>query len=246
MSVRPDGWQWLRPRTRPVKLPISVVIPTLNAAKTVSATLSSVSEGNLLEIIIVDGGSTDRTVEAAHEFGAMVISTLAGRGQQLAEGAEAAIGDWLLFLHADTVLDPGWPADVKKFIKDKDGWTHAAYFRFALDHDSPQAKRLESLVSWRCRYFGMPYGDQGLLISRELYQSVGGFSTLPLMEDIDILRSIKRKIGSKGLHCLPVRAVTASDRYRREGYIRRSILNLLCLAAYWVGIPTRHIARLYG
>lgn len=204
------------------------------------------SEGDVLEILIVDGGSKDGTVAAACESGATVVSTSAGRGRQLAEGGEAAKGDWLLFLHADTVLDSGWPDDVQKFINDKDGRNHAAYFRFALDHDSPQAKRLESIVSWRCRYFGMPYGDQGLLISRELYQSVGGFNALPLMEDVDILRSVKRKIGSKGLHCLPVKAITASDRYRRDGYLKRSSLNLLCLAAYWVGIPAHHIARLYG
>jgi len=205
-----------------------------------------VSEGGPLEIIVVDGGSRDGSAEAACEAGATVISTPSGRGRQLAEGGRAAKGDWLLFLHADTVLDSGWPDEVRNFIDGMDGRTDAAYFRFALDHDSPQAKRLESIVSWRCRCLGMPYGDQGLLIGRELYRSVGGFSALPLMEDIDILRNIKRKVGSKGLHCLPVRAITASDRYRRDGYLRRCSVNLLCLVAYWIGVPTRHIARLYG
>jgi len=198
-----------------------------------------------LQVIVVDGGSIDSTAQLADSMGATVITSMAGRGRQLATGANSANNEWFLFLHADTVLDPGWSAIVQNFVRNYDG-DAAAYFKFALDHDSPQAKRLERIVSWRCRRFALPYGDQGLLIHRDLYQSVGGYSLIPLMEDVDFLRRLRRKIGRNGLHCLPVRAVTAADRYRRDGYLIRSGRNLLCLTAYWLGVPSRYIARLYG
>ncbi len=199
-------------------------------------------ENLLTEIIVADGGSADATANVAVAAGARIVSSPRGRGIQLRTGAAAAQGDWLLFLHADTRLAPGWPAAVADFIVDPANTRRAGYFRFRLDDINSAARRLEALVAWRCRILALPYGDQGLLISRLLYDAIGGFRDLPLMEDVDIVR----RLGRRRLKPLPVDAVTSAVRYRRDGYLRRSLRNILCLTLYYLGVPPRLIKRLYG
>jgi rSAM/selenodomain-associated transferase 2 len=224
---------------------LSIVIPTLNAAAMLPAAIvqfdAAKARGLVAEIIVGDGGSRDDSVALAQTAGANVVRGPPGRGQQLALGAAAAQGDWLLFIHADTCLDPGWETAVTTFIAAK-GEDHAAAFAFALDDDAPAARRLERIVGWRCRRLALPYGDQGLLISRKLYDRLGGFSPVPLMEDVDLVR----RIGRRRLSILDHRAVTSAARYRRDGYLRRSLGNLGCLSLYFAGVPPRLIARLYG
>ncbi|QYU70513.1 TIGR04283 family arsenosugar biosynthesis glycosyltransferase [Leptolyngbya sp. 15MV] len=192
-----------------------------------------------LEVLGVDGGSTDTTVQRARAGGARLISAARGRGVQMAAGAEAARGPWLLLLHADTRLDAGWAADVRFAMQDPG---RAAYFRFALDDDTPAARRLEAAVAWRCRWLALPYGDQGLLIHRDLLKAVGGIRPLPLMEDVDLVR----RLGPRRLHALRSRAITSAARWQREGYLRRSARNLACLSLWFLGVPPRVIARLYA
>ena len=129
------------------------------------------------EIIVVDGGSSDETVAIARTAGAQVIAAPRGRGIQLATGAAAAAGDWLLFLHADCRLAPGWEAAVAAFLAAPEATGRAGYFDFALDDAAPAARRLERIVAWRCRVLALPYGDQGLLIARGLYRAAGGLCT---------------------------------------------------------------------
>jgi rSAM/selenodomain-associated transferase 2 len=220
-------------------MPLSVVIPALNAATTLADTIAALARLPS-EVVVVDGGSTDATSEIASRLGALVVCAPRGRGRQLAAGAAAARGDWLLLLHADTRLAPGWAAVVYPFMAADPG--KAGYFRFALDADEPQARILERRVAWRCRRLGLPYGDQGMLISRALLDEVGGIADLPLMEDVDLVR----RIGRARLVGLEVDAITSADRFRRDGWRARSLRNLMCLALYMLGVPTRLIARLYG
>jgi len=117
----------------------------------------------------------------------------------------------------------------------------AGAFRFALDDDAPEARRLEAMVALRCRVFGLPYGDQGLLIARETYRRLGGYRPLALMEDVDLVR----RIGRRNIALLDAAAVTSAERFRAGGYVARSARNLACLALYLVGLPTPMIARLY-
>eukprot|EP01136_Pigoraptor_vietnamica_P031479 Opistho-1_new@92096 len=126
---------------------LSVVMPTLNAAQELAATLAALDPED--EIIVVDGGSRDGTPGLARDLGARVIEFAPGRGGQLAAGASAATADWLLFLHADTVLAPGWRSVVDSYLSRPDAAERAACFRFALDDASPQARRLERWVAWR-------------------------------------------------------------------------------------------------
>jgi rSAM/selenodomain-associated transferase 2 len=216
---------------------LTVVIPALNAARHLPATLAGL--GGVGEVIMVDGGSTDGTADLARAGGARTIVADRGRGPQLAAGVAAARGPWLLLLHADTRLGPGWRRAVGAQMRDP---RRAGYFRFALDSPAPEARRLERLVAWRCRRLGLPYGDQGLLIHRQLLNEAGGVRPLPLMEDVDLVR----RLGSRRLAQLPAAAVTSAERWEREGWRRRSARNLSCLALYFLGVPPRLIARLYA
>jgi rSAM/selenodomain-associated transferase 2 len=220
-----------------------VIIPTLNAAAMVPSLIEQLRASALVkEIIIVDGGSSDETLAIARTAGAGVISAPRGRGIQLAAGASAATGDWLLFLHADCRLSGDWERAVSAFLAAPKMADRAGYFDFALDDSAPAARRLERIVAWRCRVLALPYGDQGLLIARNLYRAVGGFAPLPLMEDVDLVR----RLGRRRLTRIGARCISSPTRYRREGYWRRPLRNLLCLSLYFAGLPSDRIARLYG
>ena len=222
---------------------LSIVIPTLNAAQGLGAVLEACADaGNAVELVVADGGSTDGTQGLARAAGARLVEAPRGRGPQLAAGAAAARGDWLLFLHADTRPAPGWAGAARAFMADPAHARCAAHFAFALDDASPAARRLERQVAWRCRVLALPYGDQGLLLSRALYEAIGGFRPLPLMEDVDLVR----RLGRSRLAALPVAAITSAGRWRREGWRRRSARNLLCLSLWFLGVPPRLIARVYS
>jgi rSAM/selenodomain-associated transferase 2 len=193
-------------------------------------------------VLVADGGSRDATAALAEERGARVVAAPRGRGAQLAAGGAAAAGAWLLFLHADTRLGAGWAASVAAFIADSGNADRAGYLRFRLDDSSAAARRVEAVVAWRCRVLALPYGDQGLLIAAPLYRAIGGFRPLPLMEDVDLAR----RLGRRRLAPLAADAVTSAARYRRDGYVRRPLRNLACLALYFLGLPPRVLMRLYG
>jgi rSAM/selenodomain-associated transferase 2 len=222
---------------------ISVVIPALNAAGTLPHTLAALRGAAIIkEVIVVDGGSSDKTVLVGRAAGAQVIAAMRGRGTQLAAGAAAACGEWLLFLHADCRLEPGWEAAVHSFLSAPEAMGRAGYFDLALDDAAPAARRLERIVAWRCRVLALPYGDQGLLIARQLYEASGGFAPLALMEDVDLVR----RLGRRRLARIGGRCIASALRYQREGYWRRPLRNLYCLCLYYAGITPDRILRFYG
>jgi rSAM/selenodomain-associated transferase 2 len=222
---------------------ISVVIPTLDAADELRRALEALSGAALIgEIIVSDGGSHDETVQIAEKAGARVVIAPRGRGTQLAAGASVAKGEWLLFLHADCRPVLGWELAASKFIAVPNAKERAGYFVLALDDPDPAARRLERIVAWRSRVLGLPYGDQGLLIARRLYNAIGGFAPIPLMEDVEFVR----RLGRHRLAPIAATIVASARRYRRDGYWHRSLRNLLCLSLYFAGVPPARIARLYG
>ena len=221
---------------------LDVVIPTLNAGTTLAATLASLQGDLSIGITVCDGGSTDDTAAIARQAGATVVTASPGRGGQLAAGANVGDASWILFLHADTVLQPGWPDAVRAFTSRRTNIGKAGYFRLRFGTPDPRARRVERLAAWRSRRLGLPYGDQGLLIARALYEYLGGFKPLPLMEDVDLVR----RIGRKNLVPLEADSVTSAVRYERDGWTRRPLRNLSCLALFLAGMPASGIARLYG
>ena len=220
------------------KVTISVVIPALEVGEALRPTLDSV-KGCVDDLVVSDGRSSDHTAAYAKQSGATVVVGERGRGQQLRRGAEIATGDWLLFLHADTVLEEGWIDEARQFMA-KNG-EKSAVFSFALDDPNPWARMIEKGVALRCRLLALPYGDQGLLISRALYDSIGGYKPISLFEDVDIIR----RIGRRRLVRLNSAAVTSSVRYQRGGFLRRPLKNLMLLLFYYLGISPEKLARLY-
>lgn len=192
--------------------------------------------------MLSDGGSADDSIGVAQRHGARVTGAEGGRGPQLQAGADAALGDWILLLHADSRLPEGWDDAVVAFIQDPDNVEKAAYFRFSLDDDGPAARRLERMVAWRCRVLGLPYGDQGLLIARAFLDRLGGVPQLSLMEDVALVR----RIGRQRLVGLAMPLTTSAEKFRRMGYLRRSARNLLCLALYFLGLRGPALRRVYG
>ena len=222
---------------------LSVVIPTLNNAQQLGSTLESVNTfKGPKEIIVSDGGSDDQTFSLTAQSGGKFYMTPKGRGEQLAAGANVAIGDWLLFLHADTKLGTGWTTAANQFMDNPDNRFRVGYFTFALDDPSEQARRLERMVQWRCQQLSLPFGDQCLLISRPMYDKIGGYSPIPLMEDVDIIQ----RISSHRLENLSALAITSANKFKKDGYILRPLRNLFCLSLFFMGVSTRIISDFYN
>jgi len=228
---------------------ISVIVPTLDAEAGLPATLAALvhaaADGLVREVIVSDGGSRDQTLAIADAMGCTIVSGARGRGTQIAAGVAAARGPWLLVLHADTVLTEGWEREVRHFVEavERSDPSHAraAAFGFALDSFARRARLLEAMVALRCLVFRLPYGDQGLLVSKRFLEALGGYRPIPLMEDVDIVR----RIGRRRIAIFGTKAVTSPARYERDGYARRVLRNLSCLAMYFAGVAPERIARRY-
>ena len=223
-----------------MRAPISVIIPTLNAEAPLHDCLTALMEGLdaglIRELVVSDGGSSDATVERAEAWGAEVVRGPASRGGQLRRGCAAARADWLLVLHADTVLAPGWTGPVGAFM----GKPGAGWFHLRFDGGGGAARIVAAWANLRSR-LGLPYGDQGLLIHRSLYDAAGGYPDQPLMEDVALARALRGR-----LRGIPVTATTSAERYRRQGWLRRGGRNLWTLARYFGGARPQDLARGYG
>ncbi|NNE53156.1 MAG: glycosyltransferase [Sulfitobacter sp.] len=220
--------------------PISIIIPTLNAAEALPRCLEALMEGLeaglVRELIVVDAGSRDATGAIAQAWGGEVLAAGASRGAQLAQGCAAARGDWLLVLHADTCLAPGWGDVVRQHIKESD---RAGWFRLCFDRGGLPAAMFAGWANLRSR-LGLPYGDQGLLLPRRLYERVGGYPDMPLMEDVKMARRLKGHLVG-----LRATAVTSGAKYAAQGWFVRGRRNLWTLARYIAGVDAETLARRY-
>ena len=214
-----------------------MVIPCLDEQELLPAALASAREGRG-ELIVVDGGSRDASPRLAREAGATLLEAPRGRGAQLRAGAERATGAWLLFLHADTRLEPGWAAEIRALPPDVVGGA----FRLALDGPGAGLRLVERAVDLRTRWLGLPYGDQALFARRPAYDAAGGFAPLPLMEDVDFLRRLRRQ---GRLAWLRRRAVTSARRQRRLGLVGAWLRNWRVFALYQLGVSPERLFRLY-
>ena len=224
-----------------MRAPISVVIPSLNAAAALPACLAALVEGLqaglIREVILSDGGSTDGTPQLAEGWGAELISGAPSRGGQLRRGCDAARGEWVLVLHADTVLAPGWTDAVQGHMARGTG--AAGWFRLRFDQRGLAPRLVAGWANLRSAC-GLPYGDQGLLLPRALYDAVGGYPDQPLMEDVALARALRGRLAR-----LEGNAVTSAEKYRRQGWLRRGGRNLWTLMRYIMGASPDALAESY-
>lgn len=218
---------------------ISIIIPTLNEETHLPFLLEHLHRGHPHEIIIADGGSRDRTVEIAEKAGARIVHAAKGRAAQMNLAAATATGEFLLFLHADTLPPSNYPAVIRSILHTPG--TSAGAFRFALSGELPTASLIERFVNLRCRLFQTPYGDQGLFLRRRIFRYAGRYPDWPVLEDLHLVRMLRR-IGR--VRTSPEAARTSPRRWQQGGTIRTFLRHQLMLAAYHLGFPVRHIAKL--
>ncbi|MBC7132759.1 MAG: TIGR04283 family arsenosugar biosynthesis glycosyltransferase [Roseovarius sp.] len=219
---------------------LSVVIPTLDAGRDLPACLGALFEGVraglIRELVVSDGGSSDDTCLMAEAAGAVIVTGAPSRGGQLRRGAAVAGGEWLLFVHADTVLPGGW-ADAVRAQMAQGG---AAAFRLSFDARGLAPRVVAGWANLRSGLLGLPYGDQGLLISRAEHDRAGGYPDIPLMEDVALARALKGRIT-----LLPLSVRTSAARFAREGWLRRGTRNLWLLLRYLCGADPVRLAERY-
>ena len=209
-----------------MKIPIlSVILPTLNEAERLPLLLADLHKCNeQIEIIVVDGGSTDKTVEISRVSGCKLIkNNEANRGAQMHLGACHANSNWFLFLHADSRLSNNWSEIVSRTILAQDSYKNAWYFDFKVKKNGLNMRLLESIVFLRSILFQRPYGDQGLLINKNLYNSVGGFASLYLMEDLDFIERVSKEAK---LNRLKSNIFTDAKKWDKKGLIKQTLINL--------------------
>ncbi|MGF1479219.1 MAG: TIGR04283 family arsenosugar biosynthesis glycosyltransferase [Cyanophyceae cyanobacterium] len=227
---------------------ISIIVPVLNEAAQIQATLRSLtapqstdlSRNNELEIIVVDGGSSDHTGEIARSLGARVIGSPPGRANQMNRGAAVATKNVLLFLHADTRLPSNYPTLVEAALATPT--TAAGAFELKIDAPGRLLRFVERMVNWRSRLLSLPYGDQALFLRADVFKDVGGFASLPIMEDFELVRRLQQR---GRIHIVPAAVLTSARRWQKLGIIRTTLINQVTIAGYFLGIPPATLARWY-
>lgn len=230
------SFQQERPRTDQ----ISVIIPVLNEANTIQNVLIELQQSAHIEIIVVDGGSQDDTVELVKSLGIRVISSPLGRASQMNAGAIAARGEILLFLHADTRL----PHEFDQFVRQTlaQPGAIAGAFELQIDASIRGLRLIERTVNWRSRFLQMPYGDQAIFLSAKVFREIGGFPELPIMEDFELIRRL-RKMGKIAI--APAAVLTSGRRWQKLGILRTTLINQIIVVAYFLGVSPNRIACWY-
>ncbi len=217
--------------------PVSVIIPALDEQERIGATIDAAFAAGAAEVIVADGGSRDATVAIADEHGARVVTGESIRARQLNRGAELAQNDALLFLHADTLLPRGAADAVTKAID-----SGCVFGGFRISFTEPGLRRVAFMINLRTRFTRAPWGDQAQFASRAMFESAGRYAELPIMEDYELARRMKRH-GRTVL--LPLTVETSGRRFVRKGVLRTSALNWVIIACFHVGVSPERLARWY-
>ena len=219
---------------------ISIIIPVLNEAAIIQPTLQRLQDHRDLEIIVVDGGSNDNTVNMVREMGLKIIAVSGGRSAQMNAGANIAQGNVLLFLHVDTQLPPNFIGIVRQTLKQPQ--VVAGAFELAIEGKERSLRWIEVLVKMRSRLFSLPYGDQAIFITKQVFKDVGGFADLPIMEDFELIQRLKRQ---GKIAIAPVAVVTSGRRWQKLGVWKTTLINQLVIAGYYLGISPVKLSNFY-
>jgi rSAM/selenodomain-associated transferase 2 len=219
---------------------ISIIIPTLNEAGNIKEAIASTQPSANIEIIVVDGGSSDDTVAMAQSLGIKVISSSPSRAVQMNAGAAVANGEILLFLHADTRLSLGFDAQIRQALAQPR--TVAGAFDLQIDASPLVLRLVEWGVKWRSRFFQMPYGDQAIFLTEKVFHKIGGFPELPIMEDFELMRRL-RSTGRIVILRTPV--ITSGRRWLQTGVFKTTLLNQIIIIAYLLGVSPNRIRSWY-
>lgn len=222
---------------------LSIVVPALDEAGGIGPLLDRLAEARArgVEVIVVDGGSSDATLEIARPRADAVTTSPRGRAVQMNSGAELAKGDLLLFLHADSVV----PANLDREVLDAVGTQEFAWGRFdvTIEGHAPLLRLVGTMMNLRSRLSGIATGDQGIFITRALFERIGRFPVIPLMEDIALSRAARREVRP---HCLRTRLVTSGRRWERHGVVKTILLMWRLRLAYFLGADPADLSRRYG
>ncbi len=219
---------------------LSVIIPTLNEADRLPATLASLGRHDDVEIIVADGGSSDATLQIARQAGVGIVSSRPGRAFQMNRGAEKARGRFLIFLHVDSRLPDGYLAEIETILTIP-GVTVGA-FRFQIDAPGWGFRLIEICTNLRARLLSTPYGDQGLFLQAGTLKKMGSYREIPIMEDFDLVRRLAR---SGRVVISPKPAPTSARRWKRLGLVQTTLLNWIIVLAYWCGVSPVRLAGWY-
>ncbi len=232
-----DQFRDVLPRT--IAGRISIIIPALNEAARITATLEQVCHRPHVEVIVADGGSSDQTAELARAAGATVVRCNQGRGKQMNAGAALASGEVLLFLHADTKLPDDFADQVWQALC---GGNSGGAFRLRIGGSGFLLRLVEFAANLRSRWFNLPYGDQAIFVTASVFFGLRGFQNWPLMEDYDFCRRL-RKTGRITLTSASI--MTSARRWQRLGVLRTTLSNLACVIAFRLGVSPVTLAGWY-
>ena len=244
LSSQPAGsGSLLEPRTQnlfTLSIKLTIIIPTLNEADRLPATLAGLGRPDDVEIIVADGGSTDATLRIARQAGACVVSSKPGRAFQMNRAAGKARGRFLLFLHADTHLPEEHLAEIETILTRRG--VAAGSFRFQIDTPGWGFRIIEACTNLRARLLSAPYGDQGLFLRASTLRRMGGFREIPIMEDFELVRRLAR---SGKIVISEMAAPTSGRRWKRLGLVRTTLLNWTIVLAYWCNVSPVRLAGWY-
>lgn len=219
---------------------ISIIIPVLNEALAISNVIERIGDASDIEIIVVDGGSQDETVNIAKSFSIKVICTTPGRAGQMNAGAAIATGDILLFLHGDTILPTNFDTLIRETLQDRQ--VIAGAFELRIDSQRRGVGLIERMVNLRSHFLSMPYGDQAIFLKTTVFHDIGGFPNLPIMEDFELIRCL-RKQGKIAI--IPAPVITSGRRWEKLGVVKTTLINQLIVAGYFLGIPPEELVGWY-